>query len=65
MCCGDVVESGVTGALGTEKYRIARNEIMSSKNDTLTKCWFNVGPLSVDTGPTLNQHWVQVSCLLD
>ena len=32
------------------------------RHETLTQCWFKVGPAS--TGPTLNQYWVNVSCLL-
>ena len=38
-----------------------------SKHETLTQCWFNVGPPSKtvgEGGPTLNQHWVNVSFLL-
>ena len=34
----------------------------TSKDGILTMCWFNVGPLSA--GPTLNQHKVNVKCLL-
>ena len=33
---------------------------ISSKHETLTQCWANVGPLST----TLAQHWVGVSCFL-
>ena len=31
-----------------------------SKYETLTQCWANVE----DGGPTLKQHWVNVSCFL-
>ena len=31
-----------------------------NKHDTSTQCWVNAGPSST----TLNQHWVDVSCLL-
>ena len=31
-----------------------------SKHDTSTQCWSTV----YDAGPTLDQHWVDVSCLL-
>ena len=31
-----------------------------SKHGTLTQCWFN----DVDGGATLNQHWINISCLL-
>ena len=35
----------------------------SIKHKTLSQCWFNVGPAS-QTGSTLKQHWLDVSCLL-
>ena len=35
-----------------------------SKNDTLSQCCFIVGDSVADDGPTLKQHWLNVSCLL-
>ena len=40
------------------KLRLANS--IPSKHDTSTRCWSNVGPPST----TLDQHWVDVSCLL-
>ena len=34
-------------------------EQVPSRHETLTQCWFNVGPPS----STLDQHWFNVSCL--
>ena len=33
------------------------------ENEMLTQCWFIAGSPSVGSGPALNQHWVDVSCL--
>ena len=34
------------------------------KQDTLAQCQINAGPTVYDAGPTLRQHWVNVSWLL-
>ena len=34
----------------------------TAKHETLTQCWFNIGPTVYDAGPTTNQHSFDVSC---
>ena len=44
-----------------------RRQILTSKprkQDSLNQYRFNVSPAVTDVGPTLNRHWLNVSCLL-
>ena len=36
----------------------------ASKHEPLNQCWFNGWPIVSEAGPTLNQHWFDVSWLL-
>ena len=41
-----------------------RSHCSPIKHEMLSQCSFNVGPSSLDSGTTLKQHWVNISCLL-
>ena len=64
----DVVgRGGETQLQVSEKLNIlpCQDKGLNRWHNTLIQCWVNVGPTSVgDGGPTLTQHWVNVSCLL-
>ena len=52
-------------------HSLESGKTLPSKYDTSIQCWTNVGQMLdqcwanvVDGGPTLVQHWVDVSCLL-
>ena len=42
-----------------QSYMYKRSFKEPNKHSIFTQCWFNV----CDVGPTLNQHWANISCL--